>query len=167
LGDLDEGLEQALKVLDAELSATVARLQRIRQELDLILRQDVPVDLPAPVAKAVADADAGLTSTARMLEVVLAQVVSPVALNAFAGTLREYAQDPAVAEFDALPADADSRSRQDLADRLRASPIIQRQRADHIPGDLVIVAGCGPDHDSAAMAAATRAAAVSEAQYSA
>ncbi|WP_328614646.1 DUF1330 domain-containing protein [Amycolatopsis sp. NBC_00355] len=35
---------------------------------------------------------------------------------------------------------------------------ILRLRADHIPGDLVIVEGCGPDHDSAAMAAAMRAA---------
>lgn len=35
---------------------------------------------------------------------------------------------------------------------------ILRLRADHIPGDLVLVEGCGPDHDSAAMAAAMRAA---------
>ena len=35
---------------------------------------------------------------------------------------------------------------------------ILRLRADHIPGDLVLVEGCGPDHDSAAMAAALRAA---------
>ncbi|WP_370972448.1 DUF1330 domain-containing protein [Amycolatopsis sp. cg9] len=44
-----------------------------------------------------------------------------------------------------------------------ASPAYQailRLRADHIPGDLVIVEGCGPDHDSAAMGAALRAAAV-------
>ncbi|AUI60555.1 DUF1330 domain-containing protein [Amycolatopsis sp. BJA-103] len=30
-------------------------------------------------------------------------------------------------------------------------------RADHIPGDLILVEGCGPDHDSAAMAAGLRA----------
>jgi uncharacterized protein (DUF1330 family) len=36
---------------------------------------------------------------------------------------------------------------------------ILRMRADHIPGDLVIVEGCGPDHDSAALAAVLRAAA--------
>jgi uncharacterized protein (DUF1330 family) len=36
---------------------------------------------------------------------------------------------------------------------------ILRLRADHIPGDLILVEGCGPDHDSAAMAAAMRAAA--------
>jgi uncharacterized protein (DUF1330 family) len=35
---------------------------------------------------------------------------------------------------------------------------ILRLRADHIPGDLVIVEGCGPDHDSAAMAASMRVA---------
>lgn len=35
---------------------------------------------------------------------------------------------------------------------------ILRLRADHIPGDLILVEGCGPDHDSAAMAAAMRAA---------
>ncbi|MEU4524983.1 DUF1330 domain-containing protein [Amycolatopsis sp. NPDC024027] len=32
-------------------------------------------------------------------------------------------------------------------------------RADHIPGDLILVEGCGPDHDSAALAAALRGAA--------
>jgi uncharacterized protein (DUF1330 family) len=30
-------------------------------------------------------------------------------------------------------------------------------RADHIPGDLILVDGCGPDHDSAELAAALRA----------
>jgi len=30
-------------------------------------------------------------------------------------------------------------------------------RADHIPGDLILVDGCGPDHDSAAMSARLRA----------
>ncbi|WP_410568848.1 DUF1330 domain-containing protein [Amycolatopsis sp. cmx-4-61] len=36
---------------------------------------------------------------------------------------------------------------------------ILRLRADHIPGDLILVEGCGPDHDSAALAAALRGAA--------
>jgi hypothetical protein len=35
-----------------------------------------------------------------------------------------------------------------------------RLRADHVPGDLILVEGCGPDHDPAAMAAKLRAAAV-------
>ncbi|HKN52253.1 MAG TPA: DUF1330 domain-containing protein [Amycolatopsis sp.] len=43
-----------------------------------------------------------------------------------------------------------------------ASPAYQEilhLRADYIPGDLILVEGCGPDHDSAALAAALRAAA--------
>ncbi|WP_410660735.1 DUF1330 domain-containing protein [Amycolatopsis sp. lyj-112] len=30
-------------------------------------------------------------------------------------------------------------------------------RADHMPGDLILIEGCGPEHDSAAMAAGLRA----------
>ncbi|MDL4819401.1 DUF1330 domain-containing protein [Actinomadura opuntiae] len=35
---------------------------------------------------------------------------------------------------------------------------IKHLRADHIPGTLLLIDGCGRDHDSAAMAAAVRAA---------
>jgi uncharacterized protein (DUF1330 family) len=41
-----------------------------------------------------------------------------------------------------------------------ASPAYQEilhLRADHIPGDLILVNGCGPDHSSAALAARLRA----------
>lgn len=41
-----------------------------------------------------------------------------------------------------------------------ASPAYQEilhLRADHIPGDLILVDGCGPDHDSAELAATLRA----------
>lgn len=129
LDDADEDLERSLERLDTELSATVERLQRVRRELRLILHERVPADLPAEAAQAVGDADVDLTPTARMMAVVLARVVAPAELTALAGTLREYARDPAVIAFDALPADADAHTRQDLADRLRASPVIARQRA--------------------------------------
>ncbi|WP_158888059.1 DUF1330 domain-containing protein [Amycolatopsis anabasis] len=36
---------------------------------------------------------------------------------------------------------------------------ILRLRANHIPGDLILVEGCGPDHDSAALATTLREAA--------
>lgn len=129
LGDVEESLEEALTHLDAELAATVERLQRVRRELDLILHRSAPADLPAAVARAVADADAELPPSARKLAAVLAQVVSPAELSVLAGTLRDYARDPAVIAFDALPAGADERTRQELADRLLRSPVIQRQRA--------------------------------------
>ena len=148
LGDDDEDLADALELVDAELSATVERLRRVRHELGRILRQGVPADLPPEVGQAVADADvdADLTPTARMLAVVLARVVSPAALAALAPTLREYARDPVVVEFDALPAEADAATRQDLADRLRESPIIQRQQALFPqPWGLYADAPRGPD----------------------
>ncbi|GAB7039147.1 MULTISPECIES: helix-turn-helix domain-containing protein [Catenuloplanes] len=148
LDEADEDLTQSLARLDAELSATVRRLQRVRRELRLILREQVPADLPAEVAQAVAEADADddLTPTARMIAVVLARVVPAADLKALAGTLREYSRDPAVIEFDALPADADARTRQDLADRLRAAPIIQRQQAMFPqPWGLYSGAPLGPD----------------------
>jgi uncharacterized protein (DUF1330 family) len=37
---------------------------------------------------------------------------------------------------------------------------IKHLRADHVPGTIMLIDGCGPDHDSAAMAAALRAATV-------
>jgi uncharacterized protein (DUF1330 family) len=50
----------------------------------------------------------------------------------------------------------------DAAREWYASPAYQeilRLRSDHIPGDLILADGCGPDHDSAAMGAKMRAAA--------
>lgn len=50
----------------------------------------------------------------------------------------------------------------DAARKWYASPAYREilpLRADHIPGDLILVDGCGPDHDSAALAAKLRAAA--------
>ncbi|MFF0523987.1 DUF1330 domain-containing protein [Actinomadura nitritigenes] len=35
---------------------------------------------------------------------------------------------------------------------------IKHLRADHVPGTIMLIDGCGPDHDSAAMAAGIRAA---------
>ncbi|MFC4561689.1 MerR family transcriptional regulator [Nocardiopsis mangrovi] len=46
MGDADEPPEKALRNLDEELSATVERLRRVRRELDLILEQESPTDLP-------------------------------------------------------------------------------------------------------------------------
>ena len=42
LGDTDEHPGEALRSLDAELAATIDRLQRARMELDLILERAAP-----------------------------------------------------------------------------------------------------------------------------
>ena len=50
LGDAEEHPAEALRALDAELAATIERLQRARVELGTILSQAVPPDLPAELA---------------------------------------------------------------------------------------------------------------------
>ncbi|WBQ08451.1 MerR family transcriptional regulator [Kribbella sp. CA-293567] len=114
LGDADEHPEEALRVLDAELAAAADRIQRVRAELALILRQSLPTDLPADLA-----ATAGNFSEAdRQLMVVYSRVAGPSGLAAYRRMLAEYRCAPADAEFAQLPADADENTRRDLARRL-------------------------------------------------
>jgi DNA-binding transcriptional MerR regulator len=126
LGDADEHPEEALRVLDAELAATIERLQRVRVELALILSQATPTDLPPQLGRAVAEVD--LSATDRAFFVVFAQVVGPRALDAYAERLRAYSREPVITEFNRLPADADEQTRQELAERL--VPFIEKLFAD-------------------------------------
>ncbi len=120
LGDEDEHPGAALRQLDAELAATVERLQRVRAELAVILRQETPTDLPAGIGATITAAD--LTPQDRAFTVVLAQLVSPEALTRFAEVLKDYSKDPVEVEFDTLPEDADEATRQHLAERMRRAP---------------------------------------------
>ena len=127
LGDGDEHPGAALRELDAELAATIERLQRIRVELALILRQETPTDLPPDIAAMITEAD--LSPQDRSFAVVLAQLLSPETLTRYAETLKGYSKDPAVVEFDSLPEDADEQTRQSLAERMRAMPYMAEMRA--------------------------------------
>lgn len=127
LGEADEHPEEALRALDAELAGTIERLQRVRAELGVILRQAAPTDLPPGLAKAVVDAE--LSPADRSFAVVLAQVLAPATLARYAESLHGYAQDPVIVEFDGLAADADEETRQDLAERMRGAPAVLRMRA--------------------------------------
>ncbi|WP_330270575.1 MerR family transcriptional regulator [Lentzea sp. NBC_00516] len=126
LGDGDEHPGEALRELDAELAATIERLQRIRADLALILHQEAPTDLPSDVAAMIAEAN--LSPQDRSFAVVLAQLLSPDTLTKYAGTLKDYSKDPAIVEFDSLPEDADEQTRQSLAERMRAMPYMQEIR---------------------------------------
>jgi DNA-binding transcriptional MerR regulator len=126
LGDADEHPEEALRELDAELAGTIERLQRVRAELGLILRQAAPTDLPPALAKAVVEAE--LSPADRAFTVVMAQVLAPETMARYAESLQGYARDPVIVEFDNLAADADEETRQRLADRMRASQTVQRMR---------------------------------------
>ncbi|MGX6511698.1 MerR family transcriptional regulator [Rhodococcus sp. SJ-2] len=107
--------EQSLQALDAELAATIDRLQRARLELRLILRHSARPDLPPELALA-ANAD-DLSDADRSFATYLTRVLSPSALDAYGELLRSPAT-PTSAEFDALPADTDEQTRADLARRM-------------------------------------------------
>ncbi|MET8797570.1 MerR family transcriptional regulator [Nocardia sp. NPDC004568] len=114
MGDGDDFPRDALQTLDAELATTIERLQRIRVELALILRQGSSTDLPpdiGPAASVLTDADRAFT-------VILTRVLGPSGLGALRGLLNDRRDVPAMTEFDNLPADADEPTRADLAERL-------------------------------------------------
>ncbi|PXX71206.1 DNA-binding transcriptional MerR regulator [Nocardia tenerifensis] len=107
---------QALRELDAELAAKIQRLQRVRDELALLMRRPTPTDLPAELAAAAAGAD--IPEADRAFLVVLTRVLGPTTLHAYADAMAAYYASPAAAEFERLPEDADERTRDELAERL-------------------------------------------------
>lgn len=128
MGDTDEHPEQALRELDAELAATIDRLQRAREELGELLENSAPTDLPPEFGPG--DAVAKMTDADRKL-VVLSRVLGPRGRQVYADLIRDTLEDPAAAELDTLAADADEATRQDLAERL--APYIWSVRQAH-PG---------------------------------
>lgn len=116
MGEADEHPEEALRALDVELAATIERLQRARHELAAILDRSAPTDLPTELAPVAGGAE--LTEADRSFIVVLSQVVGPSGLGIYKELLRDTADDPALAEFDRLPADADEATRAALAARI-------------------------------------------------
>lgn len=124
-GAADEHRQQALRILDAELAATIEKLQRARIELGLVLRTAAATSLPSEIAPAAVGA--GLSDADRSLVVVASRVLGPRGLQAFAELLRSPATDPANAEFDDLHAEAGEHRRQDIAERL--APHVRELRA--------------------------------------
>ena len=129
MGDTDDHPEQALRTLDAELAATIERLQRARVELGVIMDQAVLTDLPPEIAPAAAGAE--LSDIDRSFVVVLSRVLGPQGLQAYADMLKTLPVNPDASEFNDLPADADDRTRQGVAERL--VPYARMLRAEH-PG---------------------------------
>jgi DNA-binding transcriptional MerR regulator len=129
MGNDDDHPEKALRTLDAELAATIERLQRVRVELGLILKRGTPTDLPPEFASAAAGA--AMSDADRSLVVVMTRVLGPQSLQAYADMLQDTPTDPTDREFDDLPADSDERTRQNLAERI--APHIRTIYAKH-PG---------------------------------
>jgi DNA-binding transcriptional MerR regulator len=127
MGDADDHPEQALRDLDAELRATIERLQRARDELGELLTNAAPTDLPPDFAPS--EAVAKMTDADRKLIVVLSRVLGPRGRQAYADLIRDSRDDPAAHALDNLPADADDATRQGVAERL--VPYIRSVRAAH------------------------------------
>ncbi len=116
LGDADQHPREALRGLDAHLARTLDRLQHVRTEIQEILQQAAPTDLPPALAAGVRDID--MSDVDRALLVVLTRVLCLAVVTDFVDTLRGLPPSPAATAFDQLPADADDATRHDLAIRL-------------------------------------------------
>jgi DNA-binding transcriptional MerR regulator len=133
MGDADEHPAEELRALDAELAATIERLQRVRAELGEILRHAAPTDLPPEFAPAAAEAD--LSDADRSFLVVMSRVLGPKGLQTYADVLQNLPVSPSLSAFDDLPADADEQTRQELAERFVLS--LRDLLAEH-PGLLEV-----------------------------
>lgn len=129
MGEADDHPEQALRDLDDELAATIARLEAARAELAVLLERSAPTDLPPDFVPQAAVAK--MTDADRSLVVVLSRVLGPQGLQAYADLIRDAPDDPAANALDELPADADEQTRAELAQRL--APYMRKVREAH-PG---------------------------------
>jgi DNA-binding transcriptional MerR regulator len=128
MGDDDGHPEQALRELDAELAATIDRLQRVRLELGAILRESAPTDLPPELA--LVAAEERLSRTDRHFMVAMSRILGPRAVEAYADLFRDAPSTPVDREFEQLPPDADEATRADLA--VRMVPVA-REVAERFP----------------------------------
>ncbi|GIG87790.1 MerR family transcriptional regulator [Plantactinospora endophytica] len=113
-----------LRQVDADLSAEVERLQRARSDIAVILRDGAPADAPAGF-ESVAPR---LSASDRSLIHIYTQLYDDDAMKDLRHMV-ESDTDPINAEFDALPADADATTRQNVAEQL--APILARHLVDY------------------------------------
>jgi DNA-binding transcriptional MerR regulator len=122
----DEAPDEAIRVLDAELEATVDRLNRVRAELAVILRHRAPAYVPpafAPVSRDLSDRQ-------RSLLMVYSSVLSEEALEEFRARISE--GDETEDEFEALPPDADDAAVERLAARMWPVVLRARENSPHL-----------------------------------
>ncbi|HIZ38090.1 MAG TPA: MerR family transcriptional regulator [Candidatus Ruania gallistercoris] len=128
MGDLSTAGDRAtasLHELDAELAATIDRLQQARVDIATILREQAPVDGPAgfePVTSQLSTSDSSLIH-------IYSQLYDADALADVRKMVETDIADGTGAEIDRLQPDADEETRQRLADRL--VPILTRNLLDY------------------------------------
>ena len=119
----DEDPDEAVRALDRELEATVDRLNRVREELALILRHRAPAYVPSEFAPVSGD----LSERQRSLLMVFSTVLSEDSVGKF----RELITEPEETdqEFETLPPDADDAVIENLAERIL--PVVLKGRAEN------------------------------------
>jgi MerR family transcriptional regulator, thiopeptide resistance regulator len=136
----DQDPDAAVRALDAELEATIARLQRVRAELAVVIEHGVPLDTPpafGTVARGLSERDRGLLA-------VLSQVLDAGELDDVRALMADVPDDDEAALlFAALPEDADDAAIEAAAVALAPS---MRSSTERFPwmSDLREVAPRGP-----------------------
>lgn len=120
----EETSPDALREIDAELAATIERLQQARSAIAVILRDGAPPDTPAgfeAVASRLSEADSAIIHIYKKLydDDALADLREMVDAD----------DDPVNADITALPADADEPTRMHLAERL--APVLAKNMTDY------------------------------------
>ncbi|GAB2600643.1 MerR family transcriptional regulator [Pseudactinotalea suaedae] len=121
-----ESTPEALRELDAELAASIARLRQARADIATILRENAPADGPAgfeSVASALSESDSSIIHIYTQLydADALADLRRMVEVDVDAGAVGK--------AIDALPADADEATRTRLAERL--APTLAQNLIDY------------------------------------
>lgn len=124
LDQSEERPDDAIAVLDAELAATIDRLQRVREELAVILQHRSPASLPARFAP-LADR---LTEPDQSLVMIYSRVFDDHAIGELEQMIRDTPVSAAEAALAALPPDADRATRRRLGEEL-APDLVEAHRA--------------------------------------
>ncbi|MFC4562312.1 MerR family transcriptional regulator [Nocardiopsis mangrovi] len=139
MGRVDEDADAVIRVVDTELEATVARLNRVRAELAAILRHRAPAYFPSVLAPIFRD----LSDRERSLLMVCSTVLSEKSIEEFLDLLGEPddAERKTEQEFEDLPPDADASAIESIASRLVPVALAAREKSPWSQGSTADAPG--------------------------
>jgi DNA-binding transcriptional MerR regulator len=116
----DDSSSDALRAIDADLAASIERLQRARAEIQAILQGSSVTGVPAGFE----DVASRMSETDQSLVLIYSQLYNQTAMDDLRELIETDSQDALTKEFDSLAPDAEESVRQDLAERY--APTITR-----------------------------------------